>query len=50
MVEGYLFLEELMACGLGYCHGCAVPRRNSEQYYLVCEDGPVFRADEVEVG
>jgi dihydroorotate dehydrogenase electron transfer subunit len=49
LTEGYLFLEEYMACGVGYCHGCAVRQRNSDKYFLVCEHGPVFRADEVEV-
>lgn len=48
-VTGYIFLEEQMACGSGYCHGCAVPRRRSDGYLLVCEDGPVFAADTVEV-
>lgn len=38
-------LEAHMACGLGYCHGCAtghagLPRESP----LVCRDGPVFRA------
>ncbi len=41
-------LEERMACGIGACHGCAVPVRQSHlQYKLVCRDGPVFGIDEV---
>lgn len=43
----YLFLESYMACGFGYCHGCAVLRRDGG-YSLVCQDGPLFRLDEVE--
>lgn len=46
-VEGFVFLEELMACGLGDCHGCAVKKEKGEGYFLVCRDGPVFRASEV---
>ncbi len=50
--RGYLFLEERMACGQGYCHGCAVVRSGAdggtrEEYLLVCRDGPVFPAAEV---
>ena len=44
---GYIFLEELMACGLGDCHGCAVKKAKAEGYFLVCRDGPVFPASEV---
>jgi dihydroorotate dehydrogenase electron transfer subunit len=33
-------LEEMMACGLGNCQGCAVKIR--DEYKMVCKDGPVF--------
>lgn len=46
-LEGYVFLEEPMACGMGDCHGCAVKRADGDGYLLVCKDGPVFRASEV---
>ena len=46
-VEGYVFLEGLMACGMGDCHGCAVSRAGGPGYLLVCMDGPHFRASEV---
>ncbi|MFG1951105.1 hypothetical protein [Micromonospora sp. NPDC048830] len=38
-------LEAHMACGLGYCHGCAVPGTAdpSREGPLVCSDGPVFQ-------
>ncbi|MFE2644596.1 dihydroorotate oxidase electron transfer subunit [Streptomyces nigra] len=37
-------LEAHMACGLGYCHGCASGSRNGPvESPLVCKDGPVFR-------
>jgi dihydroorotate dehydrogenase electron transfer subunit len=39
-------LEAHMACGLGYCHGCAAPVRTDPTVEgpLVCVDGPVFDA------
>ncbi|MFJ6661856.1 dihydroorotate oxidase electron transfer subunit [Streptomyces sp. NPDC091377] len=37
-------LEAHMACGLGYCHGCATGTRSGpEESPLICTDGPVFR-------
>jgi dihydroorotate dehydrogenase electron transfer subunit len=39
-------LEEMMACGLGLCNGCVV--KVAGQYQRVCQDGPVFPADQVE--
>jgi len=41
----YFSLETMMACGIGVCHGCAVPTRNG--YRLACVDGPVFPAGEI---
>lgn len=36
-------LEAHMACGLGYCHGCASGTRSAgEETPLICKDGPVF--------
>lgn len=46
-LAGFLFLEGLMACGMGDCHGCAVRKARGEGYFLVCRDGPVFPAGEV---
>ena len=37
-------VEAHMACGMGYCHGCATGARSAElEAPLVCNDGPVFR-------
>lgn len=37
-------LEAHMACGLGFCHGCAAGRPGlPHETPLVCTDGPVFR-------
>ena len=46
-------LEEMIACGVGACHSCVVRDGKSsdrEGYRLVCKDGPVFFADEVDIG
>ena len=40
-------VESYMACGIGLCQGCAVPNKKNNGYHLVCKDGPVFEADEV---
>lgn len=41
-------LEAHMACGLGYCHGCATGARTSgDESPLICTDGPVFRYERV---
>lgn len=43
-VEAQVSLEAHMACGIGYCHGCAAPVASAEDKEgpLVCIDGPVF--------
>jgi dihydroorotate dehydrogenase electron transfer subunit len=43
----YVFLEEKMGCGIGYCKGCPVGLRNGGGYRLVCTEGPLFPAREV---
>ena len=40
-------LEATMACGIGLCLGCAVPRSDSQGFLHVCREGPVFDADQV---
>ncbi|HOZ01402.1 MAG TPA: dihydroorotate dehydrogenase electron transfer subunit [Candidatus Syntrophosphaera sp.] len=44
----YCSLEAYMACGVGVCHGCAVPV--GEDYSRVCKEGPVFEAAQVRWG
>jgi dihydroorotate dehydrogenase electron transfer subunit len=56
-LECYLSLEQLMPCGWGVCHGCAVkvkkkddtPTGDGRDFALarVCKEGPVFDASEV---
>jgi dihydroorotate dehydrogenase electron transfer subunit len=50
-------LENPMACGFGVCLGCAAPRaaggpaadgRPAAGFALVCRDGPVFDATEID--
>jgi len=44
----YVSIESKMACGQGYCMGCAVPSSEaaeSGEYLKVCRDGPVFNAN-----
>jgi dihydroorotate dehydrogenase electron transfer subunit len=42
-------LEARMACGMGACLGCSVARPDDrgQGYARVCQDGPVFEAQEV---
>jgi len=44
-----LSLETHMACGLGACLGCVVARKKGAEiaYVNVCQEGPVFEAQEV---
>ena len=48
-IEHYTSLEAYMACGIGVCHGCAVPvgREDNWDYLRVCKEGPVFNAADV---
>lgn len=47
-------LHAFMGCGIGACLGCAVERKRQPHeppaYAKVCVDGPVFEAEEVELG
>lgn len=42
--EGYLSLEQRMACGVGACLACICPtvEEADKSYYKICTDGPVF--------
>lgn len=50
----YLSLEERMACGIGACLACVCQSKEIDGHShvhnkRVCKDGPVFRAEEVEL-
>jgi dihydroorotate dehydrogenase electron transfer subunit len=38
-------MDEIMACGVGACLGCAV--KTKDGYKLACKDGPVFKAKDI---
>ncbi|MFH0827808.1 MAG: dihydroorotate dehydrogenase electron transfer subunit, partial [Candidatus Omnitrophota bacterium] len=44
-ISAQVSLEAHMACGIGACLGCVVNTKTG--YKRVCQDGPVFRADEI---
>lgn len=47
-IECELSIETVMACGLGICQGCIVPKKENEnEYYLTCTEGPVFNAKSI---
>lgn len=53
-IEAWLSLEEKMACGIGACLACVCKSKHKDAHTnvnnkCVCKDGPVFRAEEVEL-
>lgn len=42
-----VMLEEVMACGVGSCKGCAVPMKDGSIKHVCC-DGPAFLANEID--
>ncbi len=50
-IKNFASLEANMACGIGACMGCVVSvqdsKNGSQVYKKVCEDGPVFDAEDV---
>lgn len=40
-------LETPMACGVGFCLGCAVKLSGSGAYVRACREGPVFRSEQI---
>lgn len=41
-------IEREMACGIGLCQGCVIEQTPpSPKYALVCKDGPIFNANEL---
>jgi dihydroorotate dehydrogenase electron transfer subunit len=43
-----LSAEQWMACGVGACMGCALPRADGSGYLRACADGPVFDSREID--
>jgi len=44
-IECYVLLERIMACGIGQCLGCSIKTKSGMK--KICQDGPVFQAEEV---
>lgn len=42
-------LESIMGCGIGACWGCVrrIKKKEEEAWLKICEEGPVFSADEI---
>lgn len=54
-IPAYISLEERMACGVGVCLGCVTKTTHTDAHSCVdnarvCVEGPVFPAEEVELG
>lgn len=49
-IPGQFSVESYMACGFGFCQGCAIPTNDEHSYSLVCKDGPVYGYNEVKFG
>ncbi|HEY3368652.1 MAG TPA: dihydroorotate dehydrogenase electron transfer subunit [Symbiobacteriaceae bacterium] len=49
-VPCFVSVERFMACGFGACIGCTVAKAGQSGYFKACQDGPVFPAEEVELG
>lgn len=54
-IPAWLSLEERMACGVGVCLGCVAKTTRVDEHSRVhnarvCVEGPVFSADEVDLG
>jgi dihydroorotate dehydrogenase electron transfer subunit len=45
--DNYASLESLMGCGFGICYSCVVKTR-ADGYKKVCQDGPIFKLDDIE--
>ncbi len=48
-IPAQVSLEVSMGCGVGACQSCAVKRADNNGYLLVCKDGPVFDANDVDL-
>jgi len=43
----WVSVEQVMACGVGACMGCAVPVNGTQEYARACKEGPVFNSTEI---
>ena len=47
-IQAQVSVDEYMVCGIGACLGCAI--KTIDGYKLVCKDGPVFNAQDIDWG
>ena len=40
----WVSMEQVMACGVGACMGCAIETRGDRPFARVCADGPIFKS------
>jgi dihydroorotate dehydrogenase electron transfer subunit len=43
-IECFVSLEQIMACGVGACMGCAVKVKGDPPFARVCSEGPIFNS------
>lgn len=43
----FVSVEQIMACGVGACMGCAVKVPGPTQYVRACKEGPVFESKDI---
>jgi dihydroorotate dehydrogenase electron transfer subunit len=43
----YVSVEQVMACGVGACMGCAVKVHGEKSYVRACSEGPVFNSKDI---
>ncbi len=51
-ISAQISVETVMACGIGLCQGCVLPKDNhteEQEYSLVCCDGPIYRENELRI-
>lgn len=48
-IQSFVALEKVMACSIGVCRGCVIKLQKNGRTVnaSVCQDGPVFKGDEV---
>lgn len=46
-LECYVSVEQVMACGVGACMGCAVEVNGPDRFVRACKEGPVFRSKDI---
>ena len=48
-IDCFVSMESAMACGFGICQGCPIEHKDSENYQLICKDGPIFNIKDIEI-